>query len=57
VLAWVVVYPAAEVVEFGPDLGQRPASRPGRCPVYVAVDAGSGRTLGALQTCEPPYQG
>jgi hypothetical protein len=57
VLAWVVAYPAAEAVEFGPDFGQRPASRPGRCPVYVAVDAVSGRLLGALQTCEPPYRG
>ena len=56
VLAWVVVYPGAEVVEHGPDFAP-PATRGGRCPMYVAVDAVGGRLLGALQTCEPPYRG
>jgi hypothetical protein len=55
-LAWIVVYPDAEVVEFGPDFAPPPA-RVQRCPAYVAVDATSGRRLGAFQTCDPPYRG
>ena len=56
VLAWVVVYPTAEVVAHGPDLA--PSAEQGTsCPFYVGVDADSGRLLGALQTCEPPYRG
>ena len=55
-LAWVVVYPDAEVVSFGPDF--RPDTEPvGRCPAYVAVDATSGRGWGSFQTCDPPYRG
>jgi hypothetical protein len=38
--------------------GLRATRHPGGgCPVYVGVDAVSGRLLGALQTCEPPYRG
>jgi predicted small lipoprotein YifL len=56
-LAWIVVYPDAEVVEFGrPDFAPPPA-RVSRCPAYVAVDATSGRGWGAFQTCDPPYRG
>jgi hypothetical protein len=55
-LAWVVVYPDAEVVEFGPDFAPPPA-RVWRCPAYVVVDATSGRGWGAFQTCDPPYRG
>jgi hypothetical protein len=56
-LAWVVVYPDAEVVEFGrPDFAPPPA-RVWRCPAYVVVDAASGRGWGAFQTCDPPYRG
>jgi hypothetical protein len=56
VLAWVVVYPEAEIVDHGPDFAPPPA-RVQRCPVYVGVDATGGRLLGALQACDPPYQG
>jgi hypothetical protein len=55
-LAWVVVYPDAEVVEFGPDFAPPPA-RVWRCPAYVVVDATSGRGWGSFQTCDPPYRG
>jgi hypothetical protein len=55
-LVWVLVYPDAEVVEFGPDYAPPPA-RVGRCPAYVVVDATSGRGWGAFQTCDPPYRG
>jgi hypothetical protein len=55
-LAWIVVYPDAEEVSFGPDF--RPDNEPvGRCPAYVAVDAASGRGWGSFQTCDPPYRG
>jgi hypothetical protein len=57
VLAWVVVYPDAEVVEFGrPDFAP-PPDRVQHCPAYVGVDAISGQLLGAFQTCDPPYRG
>jgi hypothetical protein len=56
-LVWIVVYPDAEVVEFGrPDFAPPPA-RVWRCPAYVVVDAASGRGWGAFQTCDPPYRG
>jgi hypothetical protein len=56
-LAWIVVYPDAEVVQIGgPDFASPPA-RVQRCPAYVAVDATSGRGWGAFQTCDPPYRG
>jgi hypothetical protein len=57
-LSWVVVYPDAEVVEFGPDFNDDP--RPAgvsHCPAYVVVDAASGRGWGSFQTCDPPYRG
>jgi hypothetical protein len=57
VLAWIVVYPDAEEVLFGPDFGPAAARGAGRCPAYVVVDATSGRGRGAFQTCEPPYRG
>jgi hypothetical protein len=57
-LAWIVVYPDAEVVSFGgPDFAPPAARVRGRCPAYVVVDATSGRGWGAFQTCEPPYRG
>jgi hypothetical protein len=56
-LAWIVVYPDAEVVEFGgPDFAPPPA-RVSHCPAYVVVDATSGRGWGSFQTCNPPYRG
>jgi hypothetical protein len=57
VLVWLAVDPASEVVEFGPDFGRAATRDPGRCPLYVAVDAASGRGYGAWQTCDPPYRG
>jgi hypothetical protein len=57
VLAWIVVYPDAKEVLFGPDLTPPAARVPGRCPAYVVVDATSGRGWGAFQTCQPPYRG
>jgi hypothetical protein len=57
VLAWIVVYPDAEEVLFGPDFAPPTARGAGRCPAYVVVDATSGRGRGAFQTCEPPYRG
>jgi hypothetical protein len=56
VLAWIMVYPEAEVVDHGPDFA-RPTAQPRRCPVYVGVDATGGRLLGALQACDPPFRG
>jgi hypothetical protein len=56
-LAWVVVYPDAEEVVFGPDFGPSAARKAGRCPAYVVVDATSGRGWGSFQTCDPPYRG
>ena len=57
-LSWVVVYPDAEVVEFGPDFNDDPRpARVGHCPAYVVVDAASGRGWGSFQTCDPPYRG
>jgi hypothetical protein len=57
VLAWIVVYPDAEVVLFGPDIAPPDARVAGRCPAYVVVDATSGRRWGSFQTCDPPYRG
>jgi hypothetical protein len=57
VLAWVVVDPRAEVVEHGPDFAARAAGGRDRCPLYVFVDAATGRGYGAIQTCQPPYRG
>jgi hypothetical protein len=55
-LVWVAVDPDHASFESGPDL--KPAARdPGRCPLYVVVDATSGRGYGAWQTCDPPYRG
>jgi hypothetical protein len=57
-LAWVVVYPDAKEAPFGgPDIAPAAARVRGRCPLYVVVDASSGRGWGAFQTCEPPYRG
>jgi hypothetical protein len=61
-LAWIVVYPDAEVVsmggpEFGPDFAPAAPRKVGRCPAFVVVDATSGRGWGAFQTCQPPYRG
>jgi hypothetical protein len=56
-LAWIVVYPDAQEVLFGPDIAPPAALIPGRCPAYVVVDATSGRGWGAFQTCDPPYRG
>ena len=56
-LAWIVVYPDAEVVELGRGDFAPPPARVQRCPAYVAVDATSGRGWGAFQTCDPPYRG
>ena len=57
-LAWIVVYPDAEVVSVGgPDFGPDTPRPVGRCPAYVAVDATSGRGWGSFQTCDPPYRG
>ena len=57
VLAWIVVYPDAEQVLFGPDFTPPDSLGAGHCPAYVVVDATSGRGWGAFQTCEPPYLG
>jgi hypothetical protein len=55
-LVWVAVDPDHASFESGPDF--KPAARhPGRCPLYVVVDATSGRGYGAWQTCDPPYRG
>jgi hypothetical protein len=55
-LVWVAVDPEHASFESGPDL--RPATDgAGRCPLYVVVDAASGRGYGAWQTCDPPYRG
>ena len=56
-LAWIVVYPDAKEILFGPDLAPAAGHVPGRCPAYVVVDANSGRGWGAFQTCQPPYRG
>jgi hypothetical protein len=57
-LAWIVVYPDAEVVAFGgPDFAPDTPRKVDRCPAYVAVDATSGRAWGSFQTCDPPYRG
>jgi hypothetical protein len=56
-LAWIVVYPDAQEVLFGPDFAPPAARVAGRCPAYVVVDATSGRGWGAFQTCDPPYRG
>ncbi len=61
VLAWVVVVPDAEVVEFGVSdftFSVKPsARRTWRCPAYTVFDATTGRGFGAFQTCEPPFRG
>lgn len=58
VLVWVAVDPEHPVVEVGgPDFGPAETRDSGRCPMYVAVDAASGRGYGAWQTCDPPYRG
>jgi hypothetical protein len=57
VLVWVAVDPHSEVVEFGPDIRPARAGAPDRCPLYVVVDAVSGRGYGAWQSCDPPYRG
>jgi hypothetical protein len=54
---WIVVYPDAEMVTFGPDFRPETDQPAGRCPAYVAVDATSGRAWGSFQTCDPPYRG
>jgi hypothetical protein len=56
-LAWVVVYPDALTVPFGPDIAPASARVRRRCPAYVVVDASSGQGWGAFQTCPPPYRG
>jgi hypothetical protein len=62
-LAWIVVYPDAEIVsmgggpEFGPDFKPPAPRQVGHCPAYVVVDAASGRGWGSFQTCDPPYRG
>jgi hypothetical protein len=56
-LAWIVVYPDAEEVLFGPDLAPPAARVAGRCPAYVVVDAVSGRGWGSFQACDLPYRG
>ena len=57
VLVWVAVDPHSEVVEFGPDIRPARTGAPDRCPLYVVVDAASGRGYGAWQSCDPPYRG
>jgi hypothetical protein len=57
-LAWIVVYPDAEVISFGgPDFAPPAPREVGHCPAYVVVDATSGRRWGAFQTCDPKYRG
>jgi hypothetical protein len=67
VQAWVVVYVDAPVPRLsgfgGPDFGPirpRPQPRPrprDRCPLYVVVNATSGRSYNWFQSCRPPYRG
>ena len=52
-LVWVAVGPDRVVVDMGPEA----ARDPGRCPLYVVVDASSGQGYGAWQHCDPPYRG
>ena len=57
-LVWVAVDPEHPELRIGgPDFGPGYAGDPGRCPLYVVVDATSGRGYGAWQTCDPPYRG
>ena len=56
-LTWIVVYPDAEVVEFGPDFAPDAPRKVDRCPAYVVVDATSGKRWGSFQTDQPPYRG
>jgi hypothetical protein len=56
-LAWIVVYPDAEEVLFGPDFRPDAPRKVDRCPAYVVVAATSGRGWGTFQTCQPPYRG
>jgi hypothetical protein len=57
VLVWVAVDPASVVVDHGPDFRPARTGPPDRCPLYLPVDAGTGRGYGAWQTCDPPYRG
>jgi hypothetical protein len=57
VLVWVAIDPASVVVDHGPDFRPARTGPPDRCPLYLAVDAGTGRGYGAWQTCDPPYLG
>ena len=57
VLTWIVIYPDAKEVLFGPDVASASTQVAHRCPAYVVVDATSGRGWGAFQTCHPPYRG
>jgi hypothetical protein len=56
-LVWVAVDPDHPVVESGPDFRPAATGDPRRCPLYVVVDATSGRGYGAWQSCNPPYRG
>lgn len=58
VLVWVAVDPEHRILQFGgPDFGPGYGDDTRRCPLYVVVDATSGRGYGAWQTCDPPYRG
>jgi hypothetical protein len=60
VRAWVVVYPDAPRVRLGgPDFRPIPPRPrpPEHCPVYVVVDATSGRSYHWFQSCRLPYRG
>ena len=46
VLVWLAVDPASPVVEHGSDFRPTRTGPPDRCPLYLAVDAGTGRGQG-----------
>jgi hypothetical protein len=56
-LVWLAVDPDQPVFESGPDFKPPATGDPRRCPLYVVVDATTGKGHHAWQSCDPPYRG